>query len=75
MIALLDKYKPWDALCYLVVTTQGLYPCKDWDFVYGLSSTRLGIGAFSTMKFEKSKEEGADAGGMRDALEPDASET
>lgn len=51
LIALLERYKPWDALCYLVITTQGLYPCKDWNFVYGLSSTRLGIGALSTMKF------------------------
>ena len=44
---LLRPRLPQDAICYLGVTMEDLYPQPDWNFVFGQASLRERVGVYS----------------------------
>jgi len=42
---------PDDAICYLGVTMQDLYPEPDWNFVFGQASLRERVGVYSLARY------------------------
>lgn len=51
MDELLRPNLPDDAICYLGVTMQDLYPEPDWNFVFGQASLRERVGVYSLARY------------------------
>lgn len=52
ILDILPKKLPADAFCMLAVTTEDLYPDKDWNFVFGQASLSERVGVFSFARYD-----------------------
>jgi archaemetzincin len=52
VLAFLKKKLPADAICFLAVTMEDLYPGPAWNFVFGQASLHDRVGVFSSARYD-----------------------